>query len=144
MDLHLIQYEHPYHFPLFWSIFNDFWEGINQISLKGLTTVQMPDGSYKAISNIEHTLVECLKKGWKTKFAYDLMSAKILGFLQYEFFANGVLFVHSAYVIPEERTKSVGGFIMKSFKKGTPIMFHIHKDVPPTELLACISKMERV
>ena len=144
MDLHLIQYEHPFHFPIFWSIFNDFWEGINGISLKGLVTVQLPDGSFKAISKIEDTLVDCLKRGWKAKFVYDTKAGKVLGFIQYEFFCNGVLFVHSAYVVPEQREKGIGGFIMKSFAKGTPCMFHVHKDTPPAELLSCISSMERV
>lgn len=144
MDLHLVAYNHDEHFPIFWSIFNEFWEGINGVSLKGCHVVQVSDGRYKAISQIEATVLGCINAGWKTKFAYCTKLAKILGFIQYEFFSNGVLFIHSAYVLPEFRDSSVGGFMMRSFKKGTPIQFQIHKDNPPSELLSCTRTMERV
>lgn len=144
MDLHFIAYEHPYHFPIFWKIFQDFWESANHEDLQGLKTVKMPDGGYTAVTNIEEKLVSLIKQGWKTKFVYDAELIKVIGFLQYEIYSNSVLFVHSAYIIPEYREKGIGGFMVRSFGKGRQVMFHTFKDTPPAELLGCAKNTHRV
>lgn len=131
MDLTLEYFDMERHLSRFWPIFSAFWKEVNQKDLEKMKNVVV-DGQIMVTTELEEKLAFVMAEKI-IKVCFNKNQA--VGFLQYKHIEGQVVFIDSLYTIPEQRWGGVTRFLLNSLPKTKKILFQVHRDNKPAEML---------